>query len=1136
MNSSVVQFPIQNLFKQIEITGFGNGQGVGNGGPAAESQKIISTVGLTHNDHHQELIDITKRAKTTTGGMRKDQLLQKKFSLFKTGDLPNLSSADKKLSSRFLEQWINDTLDECYHLGIPGIIARPEHKLPLSRHGLDRITLTNMGIPNESVNRIYRSLFVFSVGFYELMTECTKYLDVNRVTVQSQIWKVFQVLLEYCCKTDYQLITQQMEKNHQGEVEDIENKYREVIQKLENSESELKKEMRRLQLRIDELEFERGHQDKERDRMVAESQKNQQKHEEEVQLRLHFESKLNTMHHVNREITNKLKQIKLKIAEEQIRNKDLQARLNNLIDENIRNKSAKEKLEKLSQSQLDQIEIITNDRLELEHKLKLSNEELRNTLNTLAKAKEQNEDLEKQKNVTDMDLSILQDFMSSKASEHNNAQNYLEALNIKLKDYETQIEQLKMREDRTRTKLRYFKSEHTGFELSKRQFQEREKENRQKIKDLEENIKNLLDKLDNNRVNYEAQIKKYNLLQNEHDDVIEKYSIQTCVKKEIEEQLKSQLDQTKKLYSLQENENNLIRQLTRDLYNKEMKLKEVEDERNDLDNSYQKLETQYENFKLKYETNSQNLKSQFENEKDSRSIWKDRYEKELQQSAFHNKSNLALKSEIYDLRQKLIKFEIQIERLTSEKVDYQEQSEDYKEKVQLLGHRNEKLERDIYIKKVIIDEYDVKKKNEIQQYKNQMKTLQTLIARHEMQSEDLSSDITRMHNKYLSTLAEIENLLEQKKIQENQHHQTKNQLLELAKDKQILQSHFDLTVLQLEETNAKYESEMFKCISYQQDLDKQKSVVEECKDKIIHLEIMIDQKQQSIQDIVEERDQLMRQVTQAGRIDIGLNAVPITFHVATQSDQHSINANSHGGQHHHGQDRVSGHRMSIYQQSNNLNLAEKLKTFIKEDVENSYLQANEQSKKMKPIFQKNQSIRKNNKKDQDFILEEDLMQTLSDSEKRIKKSIEKSEISNSALRASTNNKKRVNTSQKLSRNKGFDFQKQANSLRQGNLISSGIEPYNDASTSAGYNNPANLNSSVGFAHTNSTNLNISARVGTSDSKPSNQSLQDLSFQCFNFSSENLSVHRKKYSVEESMNSAAQSRIKRLLKQAYSVRD
>ena len=43
------------------------------------------------------------------------------------------------------------------------------------------------------------------------------------------------------------------------------------------------------------------------------------KHEEEVQLRLYFEQKLNTMHHVNREVRTKYKNTKYKYAEEMLK-------------------------------------------------------------------------------------------------------------------------------------------------------------------------------------------------------------------------------------------------------------------------------------------------------------------------------------------------------------------------------------------------------------------------------------------------------------------------------------------------------------------------------------------------------------------------------------------------------------------------------------------------------------------------------------------------------------------------------------------------------------------------------------------------------------------------------------------------
>jgi len=54
-------------------------------------------------------------------------------------------------------------------LDIPGVIVKPEHKNPVSRYGIDKFTLVNAGLSSEEVDRIYRSLFVYSVGFFELL-------------------------------------------------------------------------------------------------------------------------------------------------------------------------------------------------------------------------------------------------------------------------------------------------------------------------------------------------------------------------------------------------------------------------------------------------------------------------------------------------------------------------------------------------------------------------------------------------------------------------------------------------------------------------------------------------------------------------------------------------------------------------------------------------------------------------------------------------------------------------------------------------------------------------------------------------------------------------------------------------------
>ena len=88
---------------------------------------------------------------------------------------------------------------------------KPEHKNPVSRYNIDRLTLTvilfvnilkNAGVPNEYVDRIYRGLFVYSIGFYEMLQRTLHHAD-NKYLILSSLWKVFSILLEYCCKSNY---------------------------------------------------------------------------------------------------------------------------------------------------------------------------------------------------------------------------------------------------------------------------------------------------------------------------------------------------------------------------------------------------------------------------------------------------------------------------------------------------------------------------------------------------------------------------------------------------------------------------------------------------------------------------------------------------------------------------------------------------------------------------------------------------------------------------------------------------------------------------------------------------------------------------------------------------------------------
>ena len=76
------------------------------------------------------------------------------------------------MSPKVLETWINETLQDAEHLDIPGVVLKPEHKNPITRYGIDRMSFSNAGLPVELIDRVYRVLFVYSVGFYELIKRC----------------------------------------------------------------------------------------------------------------------------------------------------------------------------------------------------------------------------------------------------------------------------------------------------------------------------------------------------------------------------------------------------------------------------------------------------------------------------------------------------------------------------------------------------------------------------------------------------------------------------------------------------------------------------------------------------------------------------------------------------------------------------------------------------------------------------------------------------------------------------------------------------------------------------------------------------------------------------------------------------
>ena len=146
------------------------------------------------------------------------------------------------MTPKVLETWINETLQDAEHLDIPGVILKPSQQTPIYRYQIDRNSLMVSGLQEDAINRIYRSLFVYSVGFYELIKTALKHTN-SSYSIITNIWKVYTILLEYCCRTDYRMLISEISKEHKAALEQLDRDYQKKAEDQANNEKVLKENL-----------------------------------------------------------------------------------------------------------------------------------------------------------------------------------------------------------------------------------------------------------------------------------------------------------------------------------------------------------------------------------------------------------------------------------------------------------------------------------------------------------------------------------------------------------------------------------------------------------------------------------------------------------------------------------------------------------------------------------------------------------------------------------------------------------------------------------------------------------------------------------------------------------------------------
>jgi chromosome segregation ATPase len=335
------------------------------------------------------------------------------------------------------------------------------------------------------------------------------------------------------------------------------------------------------------LEKERQSERQMRLKLEEEYMQNTKNHEEEVQLRLKFESKLNNMHSAHRDLDTKYKRTQQDLAKALAEKDDVQEQLQRLLDQNTQLKTENTKLESQGVSLSEKVAGQARDlalSAKQKQELDIRNGQLMEELDAI---KFQQQEQEK-----DMTANKLQAEML--ASDNVALKNEKNKLLVELKETRKLQSVFEKKCTEQIEQLNQLKQEHQEARKQNIGADElaREREDRiAKLKAENEDLKQRLERLDIEyntlRINHEKVTEQYDACAKELEDRSEMLHSTNKVRHETEIKLAEEIEKTRSLQDL--------------VKLKEETLGKKGGELEELDKKVLELERQVEGLQIKYE-------------------------------------------------------------------------------------------------------------------------------------------------------------------------------------------------------------------------------------------------------------------------------------------------------------------------------------------------------------------------------------------------------------------------------------------------------------------------------------------------------------------------------------------------------
>ena len=585
-----------------------------------------------------------------------------------------------KLNPRILETWLNNTVADQEEFEVPSSVLKQENKLPLARFGIDRSSLLAAGLPTIEIDRLYQSLFVHSIGFYQLILKVLEHTE-KKYSIVTGIWKVFAILLEYCCQLDFDMIITTLNIEKRDELEQLENEYKGQISLMEEQERRLLDNINNVRNQLKSVQKDLQKEIEKREELEDELLQRGSGHEEEVAMRLLFESKLNQMYAKQRDMTTKLEQLteltndqqKLLDLRNEMVNKE-KKRANDMIQGKIEIEQEMKKMEE-RQKQLEVVNANLEGRLEdallkiegLSNELSNAHMGLSDSMNEIAQKRISIDDQKFEIDVCKVQIVKLESLLKEYAVEKLI---FTERIDHLEKAYNSEYETNK-----------HFEQEYVKIKESEAVASVEYKRYKLRCEELEKTSDKLEQERDSYRLSLESITEQAEELKSQvkrSQEKIEEMNRGRRIVEELNENLKERLaektndlQEARKIITDQKNEIDLLR--THE--------SELEGDVSSLQIKLRSLEKQYETTKETLQEKINNLNDILTSEKKIRENWIYRYEEEQKSHSNTTKALIGTEDRLNDAVMKVNSLSIVVDEKSGMLEKYMLKNKDQLEEI-----------------------------------------------------------------------------------------------------------------------------------------------------------------------------------------------------------------------------------------------------------------------------------------------------------------------------------------------------------------------------------------------------------------------------------------------------------------------